>query len=154
MEIDDDHHERLAEEEDGLKRSKRRNKGVAEASDQVQNDGVTGESAKQTNNKISYKETVTGRVYLMGLGESEDLDDGLISDDDVIEESEDASWFGIGMTKEEKIEARRLWRNSLIVKVIGRSVGYHHLWRRIKVMGRTQGDPLMIDLGTIFLLLS
>lgn len=57
-----------------------------------------------------------------------------VSDDDVIKEGEDETWFGIGITNEEKIEARRPWRNSLIVKLIGRSIGYHHVWKRIHAM--------------------
>lgn len=36
-----------------------------------------------------------------------DLEDREVSDDDLIEKSIDESWFGIGMTKEENIEARR-----------------------------------------------
>lgn len=80
----------------------------------------------------------------------EDLNDGEVSDDDLIEESSVGTWFEIGITREEKIEACRPWRNSLIVKLVARSIGSHYLWRRIQVMWRTQDDPLMIDLGNKF----
>lgn len=76
--------------------------------------------------------------------------DDYISDDDVIQEGEDESWFSIGMTREQKIEGRRPWRGSLIVKLIGRSIGYHKFLRRIQAMWRTQDDLLPIDLGFKF----
>lgn len=38
-------------------------------------------------------------------------------DDDVIEEGDDETWFGMGMTKEEEIVARRLWW-MITVKII------------------------------------
>lgn len=55
----------------------------------------------------SYRDTVLDsgrRKMLMG----EDVDDGEVSDDDIIEESMDKTWLGIGMTKEEKIKCRDL----------------------------------------------
>lgn len=80
----------------------------------------------------------------------EDFWDGYISDDDPIEEGEDKTCFSMGMTREEKTEARRPWRNGLIIKLIGRYIGYHYLWRGIQAMWRTQGEPMLIDLGYDF----
>lgn len=54
------------------------------------------------------------------------------------------------MTCEEKIDVRRPWHNALIIKLIGRSIGYHYLWRRLQVMWRTQGELLLIDYGYEF----
>lgn len=51
------------------------------------------------------------------------------------------------MTKIEKIEARRPWSNSLIIKLVGRMIGYQYLWRRIQAMWKTQGEPILIDLS-------
>lgn len=48
--------------------------------------------------------------------------EGYISDDDVIEISTDDSWIGVGMTKEEKREARRPWWNNLIIRLMGRLI--------------------------------
>lgn len=67
-----------------------------------------------------------------------------------LEGGNDKAWFGMGMSREEKLEARWPWRNSLIIKLIGRSTGYHYLWRQLQAMWRTQGEPLMIDLGYDF----
>lgn len=56
--------------------------------------------------------------------QDEEDDEGNTLDDDLIEEGDGVWWFGIGMTKTEKIDARRPWRNSLIIKLVGRSIGY------------------------------
>src|SRR3954467_8924873 len=45
---------------------------------------------------------------------------------------------------------QRPWLNSLIVKLVGKPIGYHYLFRRIQAMWRTQDDPLLIDLGNDF----
>lgn len=60
-----------------------------------------------------------------------DLDMGEMSDDGLIKENTDGSWFEMRITRKERIEARRPWRNNLTVKLVGRSIGYHYLWRRI-----------------------
>lgn len=59
----------------------------------------------------------------------EEVDDGEISDDDLDEENNDETWFGMEMTRVKKIETRRPWRYTLIVKLMGSSIGYHYLWR-------------------------
>lgn len=50
------------------------------------------------------------------------------------------------MTFDEEQEARRPWRNSLIIKLVGRSIGYRYIWRRIQAIWRTQAEPMLIDL--------
>lgn len=47
----------------------------------------------------------------------EDEDD-FASNDDQVEEDEDEPWFSMGMTRAEKVEARRPWRLSVIIKLI------------------------------------
>lgn len=71
-------------------------------------------------------------------------------DDDVVEEGDDETCSRIGMTREEKAEACRQWLSSLIIKLVGRSIDYHYLWRRLQAMWRTQAEPLLIDLGNDF----
>lgn len=59
--------------------------------------------------------------------EIEDLEgEGKVSDDNVIEEGDKQTWFGMGMMKEEKISTRKPWRNSLIIKLIWKNIGYHY----------------------------
>lgn len=66
----------------------------------------------------------------------EDLD-GSVSDNDVEEEIEDGPWFSMSMTKEEKVEARRPRRLSLIIKLVGQSIGYPFLLHRLQAMWKT-----------------
>lgn len=56
---------------------------------------------------------------MVGSRPREVEDDGIVSDDDVIEEGDGDTWFEMGMTKEEKIVVRRPWHNSLIIKLVG-----------------------------------
>lgn len=83
----------------------------------------------------------------------EDLDEGLISNVDHVEEGDGKTWFGMDMTQEEKIEARRPWCKNLIIRVVGYPVGYYYLWRRIQALRRTQVEPLLIDLGNDFFII-
>lgn len=102
------------------------------------------EKAKE---KISYHDTVMGT----GSKSYACMEDFMeVAKDDLIEEGDDESCFGIEMTREEKMETRRPWRNSVIIKLVGRSIKYHYLWRRIRVMWRTQVEPLLIDLANDF----
>lgn len=52
--------------------------------------------------------------------EDEDVDsDGNFSDDDMLVEENGGPWFAMGMSKEEKLEARKPWQMSLIIKLLG-----------------------------------
>lgn len=44
----------------------------------------------------------------------------------------------MGMTREEKYEARKPWQLSLIIKHVGRSIGYQYLLRKLQVMWKIQ----------------
>lgn len=61
------------------------------------------------------------------VNEFEDLDEGEISENGEFEEVADKGWFSMGMSREEKVEARRLWRNNMILKLLGRNTCYHYL---------------------------
>lgn len=54
-----------------------------------------------------------------GTSSEEFLNNGDVSDDDVVDVRDYPTWFWMGMTREEKIEARRSWRSSLIIKLLG-----------------------------------
>lgn len=82
-------------------------------------------------------------------GDEESEVDGEISHDNIVEE-EDGPWFSMGMTKLEKHEARRPWRMSVIIKLVGRSIGYQFLLRRLQTMWRVQGPFALIDLSNDF----
>lgn len=126
MEIENHNLKEATEEEADLpRRGKRRSND-----DDVMIQGDPGNGKKFS----SYKELVIRDKGSGERGKKDLMTEGEVSDDDTIEEGDDEAWFGIGMTREEKIEARRPWRSSLIIKLIGRSIGYHYLWRRIQAM--------------------
>ena len=62
-------------------------------------------------------------------------DESFISDDEeMYEEEEDEDCPTIRLSKVEKARLRSLWRQTLIVKVLGRTVGFTYLLRRIKAL--------------------
>lgn len=70
---------------------------------------------------------MAGRKDRSFFDKMKEMDDGSISDDDLVEEGDRKTWFARGMSCDEKIEACQPWCNSVIVKVVGRPVGYHYL---------------------------
>lgn len=70
------------------------------------------------------------------------------SDDDVYDPKEDeVDCPLICLSKEEKASLRKKWRNSLIIKVWGRTVGYNYLMRRLKSMWKPKAfiDLLAVE---------
>lgn len=57
--------------------------------------------------RVTYKDTVMGLNENSQRGETSMAENGEISDDDIIKESFDDSWFGMGMTRKEKLQSRR-----------------------------------------------
>lgn len=112
MEVDSgDTNGSTEEEVDVLRRSKWRGND---------DEGIDSQETVAAQRKFaSYKDLVTYDAGKMKSGFNELFTEGEGSDDDVIEESDDETWFSIGMTRKEKIEVQRPWRNSLIVKLIG-----------------------------------
>ena len=55
----------------------------------------------------------------------------------------------IKMTKEEKIRIMRLWRRTLIIKLLGRNIGYNLLYRKIHELWKPKAsvDLVSIDNG-------
>lgn len=96
------HHDQIEEEEVLLHRSKRRNKGDG-AEGEISMEGVEANmEIAEKSNISSYKDAANGFKVKVHIGKDDDVDDGAISDDDVIEESTVPSSFGFGMTREEK----------------------------------------------------
>lgn len=137
------------EEEDILQRSTKRTKESRERADLNGGEGKTSDPDPAGRGK-SYRDTVMGDSMDSQTSQEEEDEEGNTSDDDEILEGDKTTWFGMGMTKQEKIAARRPWRSSLIIKLVGRSIGYHYLSRRIQTMWRTQTEPTLIDLSNNF----
>lgn len=105
---------------------------------------------REVRRKYSVKESLIGTCSNVRMEEDAEKEDGEISDDDIEEECEDKHWFSRGMTKEEKHEARRPWRLSLIIKLVGMTIDYHYLLSRIQAMWRLQHNFSLIDLTNGF----
>lgn len=105
------------EEEDILQRSTKRSKDSHEGSDRS-NGRATDAGEGCEGSGRSYRDTVMGDAA-RSQESQDDEEDGNTSEDDEILEGDKVTWFGMGMTKEEKIAARRPWRSCLIIKLVG-----------------------------------
>lgn len=112
------------EEEDILHRSTKRNKGSHPFASSSSKGGKDGRSTSGKARE-SYRDSVMGDSSLGDDAAEERDEDGDVSDDDVIEEVDYETWFGMEMTREGKIEVMGAWRNSLIIKLVGRTIVYH-----------------------------
>ncbi|XVF38986.1 hypothetical protein REPUB_Repub20aG0150000 [Reevesia pubescens] len=70
------------------------------------------------------------------------------SDDDFMEDIIEEPC--ILLSKAEKQRIRSLWRNTLIVKLLGRSIGYNYLCNRVKKMWPLVGDFQAVDIENGF----
>ncbi|XVF43936.1 hypothetical protein PTKIN_Ptkin02bG0081000 [Pterospermum kingtungense] len=78
------------------------------------------------NPKLLFKETLLGDCRGMDCKPEEE--DDFISDDEAMcEEEKEEDCPTIFLSKEEKACLRRPWRQTLIVKVMGRKMGYSYL---------------------------
>lgn len=77
-------------------------------------------------------------------------DNGVASDDDMVEKENSDPRFSMGMTSSEKIEARKPSQSNLIIKLIGRRIGYHYLSKKIQVTWKPQSIFTLIDLTNDF----
>jgi hypothetical protein len=76
-------------------------------------------------------------------------DDSEASDDDElpIPEEEDDLCPTIVLTREEKARLRKPWKQALIIKLLGRSIGYNYLSMRLKQLWAPKGKFSLIDIG-------
>lgn len=147
MEVEGEYHKRSPEKADTFRRSKRRNREPPDEFTYYQRGESSTVAFEKGGAKASYRDMVVGKKSQTMFDKMEELDDGMVSNYDLVEEGDGKTWFGMCMPREEKIKARRPWCNSVVIRMVGRSVGYHYIWRQIQSMWRTQVEPLLIDLG-------
>lgn len=94
---------------------------------------------------MSFRAILTGRSEKGSKGEDNEVSD----DDEAEQEDGESDCPVIKLTKEEKLRMRKPWRNTLIIKVLGRSVGYNYLLRRLRTMWKpkAQMDLVAIQNG-------
>jgi len=99
---------------------------------------------------VTYKDSLIGSSYLpRDMSEDASFKE-CISEDEEDEDEEDCPV--IKLSVEEKKRIRFPWRQTLIVKVMGRRVGYMYLIKRLKAMWKIQTDLELVDLGNEFFL--
>lgn len=107
--------------------------------DQHEKDKKMVEDGKEESSqaKISYNESLAGMSKTRNK-EFDEAQEGWAPDDDEVKDAEkDQDCLSIQLTKgDEKKRIRYPWKQMLIIKVWGRTMGYNYLLRRLKTMWR------------------
>lgn len=104
--------------------------------------------------KISFKDKLVGeipRAYAQAFDLSHQLDDKMESDLEMEALRDDLA--AVKLSKELRLHIKALWSNGLIVKVIGRSVGFSFLHSKIMALWKPMGKIDCIDLSCEFYLI-
>lgn len=100
--------------------------------------------------RTSYREAMMGINHDTTMEEDDVAYDGDISNDDALDAENRDPWFAMGMTKAEKYEGMKSWHLSLIIKLVGCSIRYQFLLRRIHIMWKIQHPITLIHLSDNF----
>ena len=132
-----------SEETDLLSRSNKKVKvGCAGTESSGPFENIGDESPRR---KFSYRDMVMGEAsrgqeqYLSGLSDFEEV----ISDDD----EDDSECPTIKLSCDEKVRLRSTWARTLIIKLIGRAVGFKFLERRLLALWRIESNIDVVDVG-------
>ncbi|XP_031097172.1 uncharacterized protein LOC116001433 [Ipomoea triloba] len=147
---------RSPEDEDLLKRSTKKTKRNRAMAEQTMtwsfNEGVQGASASaglMSPGSAQWRTPVETPSNMWGRKENATrLDDVEVSDEESMEVGEsDPNCPVITVTKEEKERLRRPWRRTLIIKVLGRKIGYSFLLQRLQKLWKPEAsfDLIAID---------
>ncbi|XP_031120937.1 uncharacterized protein LOC116024177 [Ipomoea triloba] len=136
-----------SEEKDQLDRSKKKTKTstespMGEATPTREAMPTQGASMEKQPGALSFKQIVANESHQSSQVTAEDID--LVSDDEV-----DKSCPIIRLTREEKVRLRSKWKQTLIVKVLGRNVGYGYLLRRLTTLWKPKArmELVTVDNG-------
>nr|XP_023884839.1 uncharacterized protein LOC111997033 [Quercus suber] len=114
----------------------------------------TATAGGQASEPLSYKAKLVGEIpgaFAQAFGVTSDSENEAPSDD----ENEDLveGEVAIKLSRETKLHIRERWAHSLIIKVYGRTVGFHFLHSRIMQLWKPTGRLDCIDLGEDFFLI-
>ena len=74
------------------------------------------------------------------------------------EEDQDDEWdldcLTVRLSKKDKQRIWKLWKQTLIVKLLGRSIGYHHLLKMIKELWRPKAKLELVAMDNGFFLVN
>ncbi|OMO65780.1 reverse transcriptase [Corchorus capsularis] len=110
-------------------------------------------------NTISFKDAILKQNYLLKLtweevleDDTEDTDMGGNIWDCWDSEKERSKWPQLKVSKEEHESLCQPWKQTLIVKVLGKSVGYNFLLNRLRQIWNLQQDFSLMDLDNDYFL--
>lgn len=138
---------RSREEDDELQRSTKKVKENHSVGSPSQPDGSEGGAR-------SYKDKLIGEIpgaYEQAFGFKSIMEEGVESDDETADLN--AGIAAVNLSSERKSKMQSQWTKALIVKVIGRTVGYHFLHSRLVGMWKPTSKLDCVALGVDFFLI-
>ena len=116
--------------------------------------GVIHGNGQNAPRGMSYRDTLQRNNPNLNLSPNQDdtwgdsqFDVDFISDDDEPPQEDDPICPTITLTKEEKRQLWRPWRNAIIIRMFDKGIGYLQLKRRLKTKWALKGDFSFIDIG-------
>lgn len=98
-----------------------------EASGSVRGAGDPYPNGVDTNfdwGKQLYQDKVMRSQSTSSMEKNVIMDDGEVSDNDIIDRKEGGPWFNMGMSRKENIKARKSWRSNATIKLIRKKIRY------------------------------
>lgn len=96
--------------------------------------GSPGEEENVQINQAARIPAISFKRALTGLKDRETFTDDVSDDEAGEQEDDDPDCPVIKLTREEKRRMRKRWENTLIVKVLGKVVGYNYMLRRLRTI--------------------
>lgn len=120
---------------------------MGEASLAGDKDANGSPSAEAQTGTLSFKQIVANESLQAGKQMDEELD--MVSDDEVEGDDDiDPNCPVIRLTKAEKVRLQSKWKQTLIVKVMGRSVGYGYLLKRLSALWRPKARMELVSVDS------
>ena len=144
-----------SEENDILQRSNKKFKRVASSSHlneemEISRVPCSLGMAGQPQLQVSYSQAAKGFGSSKNpLFEKDNGEEDCFSEEDMDsdDDADDASCPTIKLTRDEKRRIRIPWKNSLIIKLFDRKLGYEFLMRRLKAKWNLKGEIALTDVG-------
>ncbi|KAJ4828024.1 hypothetical protein Tsubulata_035103 [Turnera subulata] len=146
----------MAAEADQQERSNKKAKRIGEGNEADK--GFEGQDrlfTDETRRKISYKSMLSGRPAMEAMDDVplEEEDEYWSDSDPEEDDDEDPFCPTILLSSADKQRIYKRWRNTLIVKLLGKRVGYRFLHRSLMNQWKPRGEIIMADMGNDFYLL-
>ncbi|XVF06930.1 hypothetical protein REPUB_Repub06bG0093500 [Reevesia pubescens] len=131
----------------GHKRIRARMEDSVESDLGKSHDPAPHKGLESNENEDSYKDRLMNASHIMeseSEEEGEFIEEGALSEDDCF--GEDIDGPVIWLSKEDKHRIRKPWKNTLIVKLLGRSISYTYLCNKVKQIWSFKGKFEVVDM--------